>query len=221
MFNNNNTKLKHLVKEVVKMKSKLLCLVFVMFVFCATNVWAATSGTVNVNAVIPALSSGLTVTIIKIVGGKGGAWSVASAINFGQLVRDPVNNIFTTGNPGFFYAVDASVLDNSGNDWTITHTRASLKKDAVNDLDDNVNVSFCKVKKVPGEADSDISMDELSFANSDGKFYKKSQLGGAGCWLRVYYGIATGLGDAVGVVPIGIDKPAGSYAGTVTLTYSP
>jgi hypothetical protein len=40
-------------------------------------------------------------------------------------------------------------------------------------------------------------------------------------WLRIYYGIAQGSGDATGVSVITTAKPVGAYVGTVTLTLSP
>jgi|GEM_PF-645092 len=224
MFKNNNFKLEQLKREVVKMKNILRCMIFVVVAFCATAALAATTATVNVNATVPLLSAGLAVTINKIPNTQGAQWIPDTAVNFGSLILDPVNNIFTTGNPGFYYAVDAAVVDNSGNNWRITHTFTSLKKDAVNNLDGNVNVSFNKVHKVPQAADSDVNMAKFSLANSGGKSYTKSTLGGDGCWLRVYYGIGTGdpaKPDAPGVTPIGADKATGVYTGTVTLTYSP
>ena len=210
------------------MKNILRCMIFVVVAFCATEVLAATSAIVDVKAVVPTLTSGLTVTINKIVGGTGGAWSTATSVDFSTLTLDPVNHIFTTGNPGFYYAVDAAVTDNSGNDWSITHARSSLKS-GTNNLDGNVNVSFCSVHKVVGAADSDTLMSKVSYNDSNSKVFHKSALntaggtGVTGSWLRVYYGLGMGdpaKPDATGVTPIGADKPAGSYAGQVTLTYS-
>jgi hypothetical protein len=64
-------------------------------------------------------------------------------------------------------------------------------------------------------------LSKFSFANSNSKAFTKAQL--AGGWLRIYYGIGTGEAgkDAAGVTPIGLDTPAGTYAGSVTITLTP
>jgi hypothetical protein len=67
-------------------------------------------------------------------------------------------------------------------------------------------------------------LQKVSFGDSQNIAYTKAQL--AGGWLRIYYGVGTGevdsvtkLGkDAPGVTPIGLDTPAGTYTGSVTLT---
>jgi hypothetical protein len=73
---------------------------------------------------------------------------------------------------------------------------------------------------------------KVSFAESGtNKSFSKTQLkeGATQGWLRIYYGIGTGnkvttdqcTDDAPNVVPIGMDKPYGDYAGAATLTLTP
>ncbi len=197
-------------KGVVKMKNILICMVFVVVAFCATNAWAASSQTVTVNATVPTVTGGLTVSVSKVT---GDVWTAATSISFGTLVWDTVNKIFL---PASYYAVDIGVTDNSGTAWTVTHTRASLAN-GTNNLNNKVNVSFNK------QTSSTVSteLQKVSFANSNNVAYTKAQL--AGGWLRIYYGVGTGEAgkDAPGVTPIGLDTPAGTYTGSVTITLTP
>ena len=215
MFKNKSFNKNQLRKEEGKMKNILICMVAVIVVvFCVTGAWAATSQTVNVNAAVPTISGGLTVTVSKVI---GTTMTPDTAINFGTLVRDTVNNIFKPAD-GRYYAVDVGVVDNSGTVWTLTHTRSSFKKDATNNLDSNVNVSFMK------QTSSTVGVQDryLSFNNSNNVAYTKTQL--VPGWLRINYGIGTGntsAPDAPGVTPIGLDKPAGTYTGSITITLTP
>lgn len=204
----------HLTMEGAGMRNILVCAVMALLVvFCATGAWAANSQTVTVNAIVPTVSGGLTVTISKVV---GTTWTSAASINFGLLALDPVNNIFTPSDKSY-YAVDVGVKDNSGANWTITHTRQSLAN-GINNLDNNVNVTFVKQY-----SSTTSTVDKLvSYYNSQSVSYTKATLGNA--WLRIYYGIGSGDAtkpDAAGVTPIGIDKPAGTYTGYVTITITP
>ena len=190
------------------MKKIFMGVVFVIVALCATNVWAAVSQTVGVSATVPTVTGGLSVTVSKVV---GGVFSAASSVNFGTLVLDPVNNIYTTSDQSY-YAVDIGVTDNTV--WTLTHTRSSLIS-GVNNLDSNVNVTFVKQTTTTG-----TELSKFSFGLSDAKAFTKAAL--AGGWLRIYYGLGTGsTGDAAGVTPIGLDKPAGTYTGAVTITLTP
>ena len=215
MFKNNNSKLKQLLKEVVKMKNILIiCMVFVVVAFCATGAWASTSQTVNVNATIPTMTGGLTVSVSQVDSATGLIWTPAASISFGTLVWNPANSIFL---PDSYYAVDIGVVDNSGNAWTVTHTRTFLANGAYN-LNNKVNVSFNK------QTSSTVGteLQKVSYGNSNSIAYTKAQL--AGGWLRIYYGIGTGSltkPDATGVTPIGLDTPAGTYTGSVTITLTP
>lgn len=191
-----------------------ICMVFVVVAFSATSAWASSSQTVNVNAVIPAMAGGLTVTVSKVV---GTTYTAASAINFGTLVWDTTNHIFL---PPMYYAVDVGVTDNSGTAWTVTHTRTFLANGAYN-LNSKVNVSFSKETDPTGVVPG-TQLSYVSYSDSNSKAFTKAQL--AGGWLRIYYGIGTGsltTPDATGVTPIGLDSVAGSYSGTVTITLTP
>jgi hypothetical protein len=214
MFKSENFNNNKLGKGARKMKNVIICMVVVLLAFCVTGAWAAQSQTVNVNAVVPTVSGGLTVTVSKVI---GTTFTGATSISFGTLALDNVNNIFVPSDKRY-YAVDVGVKDNSGTVWTLTHTRSSVKKDATNNLDSNINVSFMK------QADSTHGTKDkyLSFSNSNNVAYTKTQLGSG--WLRIYYGLGNGNPedpDASGVTPIGLDKPAGTYAGSVTITLTP
>ena len=217
MFKNNNCKQKQPTKEVVKMKNILIGMIFVVVAFCATNAWASSFQTIPVNATIPSKTGGLSVGISKVT---GTVWTAGqTSISFGTLVWDTVNKIFL---PASYFAVDIGVEDNSTTAWVLTHTRASLAGQGTN-LNKKVNVSFVK------QASSTVGVvDKLvSFDLSQSVAYTKAQLGSG--WLRIYYGVGTGeidpvtkLGkDAPDVTPIGLDTPAGTYTGSVTITLTP
>ena len=218
MFKNNNHKHKQSIKEVVKMKNILICMIFVVVALCVTNAFAATSQTVNVNATVPTMAGGLIVTVSKVTGTD---WTPATSISFGTLTWDPVNSIFL---PASYFAVDVGVTENSGSAWTVTHTRTSLAGNGTN-LDNKVNVSFNK--QTSSAVGTELS--KFSFGLSNSKAFTKAEL--AGGWLRIYYGVGTGgtvgnvVGgtpiDASGVTPIGLDTPAGTYTGSVTITLTP
>lgn len=181
---------------------------------CASFCLAAVTQTKNVKATVPNLNQSLFLTVSKITpGGPGTAdqWTPATEVDFGTLTHDAVNHMFRAS---AYYAIDCGVVDNT-NAWTISHTRTSLKLDAVNNLDDNVNVAFVKQTT---SADGTV-LDKKSFKNSNGKAYTKAQLDGG--WLRIYYGVADGSTDDDEVTPVPETKLTGSYAGTVTLTLTP
>jgi hypothetical protein len=194
------------------MKKILVCMLTVITVALGTaGAWAATSQTVNINAAVPLLAGGLTVTVSKVT---GTTWATATSISFGTLVWNTTNKIFL---PDSYYAVDVGVTDNSGTVWTLTHTRTSIAGNGSN-LDNKINVSFNKQTS----STASTELQKVSYANSQSIAYTKTQLSGG--WLRIYYGIGTGdptKPDAAGVTPIGIDTPAGTYSGTVTITLTP
>jgi hypothetical protein len=211
MLKHINRKLKQLTREVVKMKNILICMVFVVVAFCAaTNAWAAASQTVTVNATIPTMTGGLNVSVSKVV---GTVWTTATQIAFGTLIWNATNSIFL---PDCYYAVDIGVVDNSATAWTVTHTRTNLANGS-NNLNGKVNVSFNK------QTSSTVGteLQKVSYGNSNSIAYTKAQLSGG--WLRIYYGVGTGEAgkDATGVTPIGLDTPAGTYSGSVTITLTP
>lgn len=189
-------------------------LVLVAILFLAMTSFAAESKTIDVTAAIDSVSGGLEVTVSKIDADTDEWLQHGSSlpIDFGTLTLDTVNHIFTAA---YYYAVDIGVNDNTGTVWTVTHTRTDLKKDAANNLNNNVNVTFMK-QTTANPAGEELS--NVSYANSNNVAYTKTDLSGG--WLRIYYGIADGS-DATGVVPIGTDKPAGTYSGSVTITLTP
>jgi len=195
-------------------KSLILVMSAVMVVFCAAGAWAASSQSINVNASIPTMTGGLSVTVSRVNGLGSAIFTPASSIDFGSLTWDTVNHIFLPEN---YYAVDIGVTDNSGTAWTITHTRTSLAGNG-NNLDNKVNVSFNKQTSATVSSE----LQKVSYGNSQSISYTKAQL--AGGWLRIYYGVGTGdptKPDATGVTPIGLDTPAGTYNGAVTITLTP
>jgi hypothetical protein len=195
------------------MRAITICILVAMAVaFCATGAFAASSQTVSLNATVPVAAGGLTLTISKVT---GGVFSADTGINFGTLVWDTTNQIFTAGS---YYALDVAVTDNSGAFWTLTHTRNSLMKDTANNLDNNVNVTFAK-ETLSGSTTTETVLQKISYINSNNVAYTKTQLTGG--WLRMYYGIGTGSSDATGVIPIGATQVAGAYSGSITLTLTP
>src|SRR3989338_4654646 len=187
----------------------ILAAIFVLS--CAPFCLAAISQTKNVKATVPPLNQSLVLTVRKITPGNPDQWTPATEVDFGTLTHDAANNMFRAS---AYYAIDCGVSDNT-NALTLTHSRTSLKKNAVDNLDDNVNVAFVKQTT---SADG-TQLDKKSFNNSNGKAYTKTQLTGG--WLRIYYGVADGSTDDDEVTVVPETKPTGSYLGTVTLTLTP
>ena len=103
--------------------------------------------------------------------------------------------------------------------WTVTHTRTDfIRSGGTENLNNNVNVTFVKVDNTTA-AETQLSGGFVSYASSNSKVVASSELTGAR--LRIYYGIATGSGDAPGVAVIPASQASGAYSGTVTLTLSP
>jgi hypothetical protein len=196
--------------------------------------FASDTKSFTVKANIPTVNPSFDITFYQITPSAdctsdswGPGSSTSSLLDFGTLQWDSKYKIFR----GQYYgAVDVGVRDNTGTNWTITHTVTyfSHTTNPTYDLNNNVNVSFNKCVddcKDPGEQ---IELAKVSyFPGSNGMQFTKSQLSGG--WLRIYYGIATGLKqdsgackrDAPEVVPVTADKPAGQYQGRVTLTLTP
>lgn len=193
------------------MKTAVLFLVGLVVCACMVQSgYAADTKTVDVAASIPQ-QNGLTVTVSRVV---GTTWTNATSIDFGALVYNGTNSVFTA-NP--YYAIDVGVNSNAA-DWTVTHKTASISNPAGTDnLDKNINVNFVRQT---GNTTA-VALSKVTFANSNNKAFTRSQLTGG--WLRIYYGIATGntTSDAPGAVPINATKPYGDYKGSVTLTLTP
>lgn len=190
-------------------RNLLRCIAVAVILLGAVSAsFAADTKTVTVKAVIPQ-QNGLSVSISKIVT-PGDTWFPGQAsVDFGTLTFDTTFNIFRASS---YYAVDVGINSNAAN-WTVTHTPNTISSGAAN-LDGNVNVSF--MKQINDTTATELS--KVSFANSSASF-TKAQLSGA--WLRVYYGIASGAGDNPGVTPVAMDKPFGTYQGSVVLTLTP
>ncbi|MDD2751617.1 MAG: hypothetical protein PHN59_00600 [Candidatus Omnitrophica bacterium] len=198
------------------MRKKYLRLIVmaIMVLGISSACFAAASKSITVMASIPGVSSALDVTVSQ-VNASNDVFLQSGPnlpIDFGTLALDPVNSIFTSQ---FYYAVDLGVNTNTGSAWTLTHTANSIQKDATNNLDSNVNVTFVKQTS----SSNGSVLQKVSYANSNNVAYTSTQLTGG--WLRLYYGIGTGSGDASGVTPIGANKPSGTYAGTVLITLTP
>jgi hypothetical protein len=166
-------------------------------------------------------STALTVNIAKVV---GSTFTYGQpAVDFGLLSLDPTNNVYRPAD-GSYYAVDVAVSNNSGS-WTVTHTRSDISLQGATGtpptLNDKVNVTFVKQ---PGTGTSGtastLTSGYLSYANSN-NFQVASTAIGTGYFLRIYYGIASGSGDATGAVPVPATQTAGNYLGQVTLTLAP
>jgi hypothetical protein len=173
--------------------------------------YAASTQTVNVRAVVPPLN-GLSVSISRV---QGTTWTTATSIDFGTLDFDNTFKIFRAP---FYYAVDCGVNDNSGNTWTVTHTRTNLAN-GNQTLNNKVNVNF--VRQDDKDTGVILTGGQVSYEDSNNKAYTKTQLNNGASWLRIYYGVGTGSGDNPGVTPIDATQQAGTYRGSVTISLTP
>jgi len=176
--------------------------------FAATSIRiAATIGeTHQMNVALSRMASaGATPTPVTDLTGTG--------MDFGTLTKDPVDNNFRS--PIFFY-VDAPVVSNKTG-WTITHTATDFANSAGNNLNLSTNVTFMKAI-TGGETALAVSKISYNAAKTRAAIAQSELTDG---WLRIYYGLAQGSGDAPGVAVITTAQPTGSYVGTVTLTLSP
>jgi len=200
---------------------------------------------IEIKTEIPPLPTNMDVKIFKVMaadctGTRDTEWTEADSIDFGRLVfddrlyTDPATgtqkryNLFRTGTApgvgGFYYVVDVAVTNNSPSGWTITHKPNSVIGPNGKKLDNNINVGFAFAYE---DAAKEESLVKLPYISSWVPF-KKSDFP-TGSWLRIYYGIASGLKpgapnpdscqpDGQDVVPITSDYPPGPYRGTVELT---
>ena len=200
------------------MKKKIISiLVVIALTLGVTTAQAAQSTTVNVNVGVPTISGGLNLMVYKIEGDGDGSWTDKQTLMNYTLQENRDYNIFESAGKTR-YAIDVGVRDNSGTNWTLTHTRSSIKKHATNNLDDHINVTFVKqTDSATGTVDKYVS-----FADSNNVSYTKSDLDNK--WLRVYYGIGMDdpdKPDATGVTPVPLSQAAGTYNGSVTFTLTP
>lgn len=209
-------------EEKMKFLRTMIVLAFVLSLVSPCFAFKS-SGAITVSAVIPTLSQALSVSITP-VNPDNDQWDSATVTNmsgFGGLSVDTVNNIWTAGR---YYAVDVGVTDNSGTTWYLNHAVSSIRRGATSDtLDYNVNVSMVKITK-SGTTETETPIQKKVFAESavtSTTMLNKTALSGG--WLRIYYGVATGetAKDAPNAVPILLDRQAGTYTGSVTITLSP
>jgi hypothetical protein len=191
------------------MKKTLAIILAVAVLAIASMAQAGDTKTVQVKANIPSQSS-LNVTISKVV---GTVMTSATAVDFGNLILDPTYNIYKTSD-GSYYAVDCGITSNAPS-WTVTHTITTMANGA-NNLDNKINVTFMNQQT----SSTAVQLAKLSYTASNGKVIANTDIT-AGGWLRIYYGLATGSGDATGVVVIPSTQASGNYAGVVTLTLAP
>lgn len=164
----------------------------------------------QVSATIPAMF-GMNVAINRIDSKntedpKDDAWATATGIDFGELSLDPKTSILRAQ---YYGAVDVGAYNNAGG-FTLMH-EASPMNGPGGTLDEHVNVIF--VKQTSDTESSDLSKNAY---NKSDISYSKDQLSGG--WLRIYYGLASGKGDAAGITPVNLEKQLGTYSGTITLT---
>ena len=191
------------------MKKTLAIILAVLVLAIASVALAADTKTVQVKANIPSQST-LNLTVSKVI---GTTLSAATAVDFGNLIVDPTYNIFKTAD-GSYYCVDCGVNSNASS-WTVTHTVTSMANGA-NNLDNKINVTFMNQQT----STTGVQLAKLSYSASNNKVINKTDIATGG-WLRIYYGLATGSGDATGVVVIPATQASGNYAGVVTLTLAP
>lgn len=157
-----------------------------------------------IRAEIPAINI-LKVDISKI---NDEHWHEASNLAFGTLAYDEQFHIFRANS---YYAVDVGIIANEPG-WVVTHTTTPVSNGA-DTLDNNINAVFMRLSQGSGE-----EIGNFSFQDSNGISYNYTTIDSTQNWLRIYYGIASGNGDAPGVEPITISKAPGTYTGSITIT---
>lgn len=228
------------------MKKTLIVLTALALVLLSVPTTYATivgndSGPIPISATISSVGGGLDITISKVTvtyadssncTGRSENFVVqpSLAMPFGTLWFDTINRVFRPGtslNNGFYYAMDVGVIDNSGRTWQINVAPTTIAFGA-NNLDNNVNVVYAKVHKT-ATTDSVTPISTVTYAGSTFSIAKSSLVTATETnWLRAMYGIASGLtaarnecpADATGASPITLDKPTGTYAGSVRVTLS-
>lgn len=211
-----------------------LALAIAVVLFLGTTVFAA-EVPVSVSASVPQLSGILEVAVSSIdpgadkVSPTDDVWTPVqgTSVDFGTLDRDATNKIFTAAK---FFAVDVSVLDNTGAGWVLTHTTTPVQF-GTETLDDSIVVSFSKVTKdrvTKKDTDTPLGTAMGYKASNNAQFTRAELAAGQGGWLRIYYGIATGNDDPTkgSVTPAGVFaipqyQLAGTYSGGVTITLTP
>lgn len=207
----------------------ILMAVVLIMSFGSISFAAQTKGLV-VKAVVPTLAQSLKLMVMRVDSKNtetpaDDTFEAAvenRAVDFGTVTVDNTFNIYRAQ---FYFAVDCAVVDNSGNNWVLTHNKTPVQKDALNNIDTNINVVFVKMIKNPDATETQTELVKKSYANSGAQAHTRDQLktGSLQGWLRIMYGLATGTPatDAPGVVPLPLTQPSGTYQGGVTLTLTP
>ncbi len=160
--------------------------------------------TIHIKVNVPAITQ-FVVSVHKV--NSDNSWSDSNEVDFGLLSFDERNRVFRSS---VYYVVDVGVMCNKGR-WQLIHEPGSIVGPNGNTLDFNVNVTFVNMKK--GGKEEVIK--KLVYARSRQEFSSRVLKGN---WLRVYYGLATGVADAPGAKPVGLGTPSGKYVGSITLT---
>lgn len=160
--------------------------------------------TFHIKVNVPAITQ-FVVSVNKV--NSDNSWSRSGEIDFGALSFDEQNKIFRSS---VYYVVDVGISSNRG-EWQLIHEPGSIVGPNGNNLDYNINVTFVNMKQ---NSEEEV-IEKIVYAHSRQEFSSHVLRGD---WLRVYYGLAAGVADAPEAKPIGLDKPAGDYVGSVTLT---
>ncbi len=197
------------------MIKKCVTILAILAITAAYGLALAATHTINVTAEVPS-SNGMTVTISRVVGTVFTELGANDTMDFGLLNLDPVNHIFTAPH---YFAVEVGIDSNAAS-WSIAHTPSSIYNRTTGitsqNLDGNVNVTF--INQTSDTTEVALPDNEKSFGAST-KTYTNANFPTG--WLRIYYGIGTGLGDNAGVTPIPATKTAGSYQGSVQIVLTP
>jgi len=139
--------------------------------------------------------------------------STSGTINFSSrpLVKNPTFNFYSTG---YYYAVDVAPLGGGwGGPVTLSYTPGTP------DIADHAVITLTKAVYVSATSSTDTPFTaKLALDNLPASVPVSSVSGG---WLRMYLGLATGdTGEPVGVTPFTGASPAGTYSGTLTISYT-
>lgn len=197
----------------------LRLVVFSLGVMCVLSGGVCQANTVDVGMQVTmaaATSVQVTITEIKAVEGSDDIWgssqsytSGSALINFDNHSLVESGGILTTG---YYYAIDIGPV---GGGWVaeapvyLTYTSGSP------DIADHATATVVRAVYQADDEDPEVKdMRSLSTVP-----YSKFSSG----WLRLYIGLATGSDDEqslTNVSPITSATPAGTYTGTLRITYT-
>ncbi|OGX18776.1 MAG: hypothetical protein A3K83_02405 [Omnitrophica WOR_2 bacterium RBG_13_44_8b] len=159
------------------------------------------------NTTAPADDTWGTTTTISSGGNASGT------INFSNrpLIKNPTFNFYSTG---YYYAVDVAPLGGGwGGPVTLSYTPGTP------DIADHAIITLAKAVFVTPTQSTDTAFTgKLALDNLPSSVAVASVSGG---WLRMFIGLATGdTGEPAGVTPFTGATPAGTYTGTLTISYT-